>query len=169
MNIRPEDSKKFPDLAVIIQRMFFTVARKPKLKDALERYAGGPYALAIMYPQGPTVRIDPDFFQCEEDGPPQLQPDGTYVQKFRMKAGFTPPSATSNEIYVAPDIAQNAGTTDGRLMAEATLLHECVHWCRLIDDKDVWSEKEPYAFETAAYGKVMGRSYYICPAKKVVK
>jgi Metallopeptidase toxin 3 len=167
MNISAEDSKTYPDLAAVVKNLFITVAKKPKLKAALERYAGDPYALAILYPQGPRVRVDADFFPCEPDGDPERQPDGSRIQKYRMKDGFTPPSPKANEIYIAPDIAQNAGSTTGRLMLEATLLHECVHWCRMIDGKDGFSEVEPYAFEKEAYGRVMARSYEVCPPKRV--
>lgn len=168
MYIRPEDSKNFPELALLIENLIFIVAKKPKVRAALERYAGGPHAFAILYPQGPTVRIDKDFFTCETDGDPEKQPDGSYIQKYKMKDAFTVPSTKVDEIYLAPDIAKNAGTADGKLLAEAVLLHECVHWCRKIDDKDVYSETEPYAFEREAYGRVMSRNYEVCAPAHVL-
>jgi Metallopeptidase toxin 3 len=167
MNISAEDSIKYPYLAAVIKTLFFTVAKRPKLKAALERYAGDPYALAILYPQGPRVRVDADFFLCLDDDAPERQPDGSRIQKYTMKYGFTVPSTKSNEIYVAPDLARNAGAATGRELLEATLLHECVHWYRMIDDKDVYSEVETYAFEKEAYGRIMGRSYEICPPKRL--
>ena len=162
MDIGAKDAAEFPELAAIVRNLAIRVARKPRVLAAFRRYAGDGADLALFFGQLPRVRIDPDFFRCEDDGDPQVQRDGSVVQRRRMKLGFTPPSPKVGEIYVAPDVAMNADSAEGALLTEATLLHECVHWCRMMDDKDVWSEDEPYAFEKEAYGGIMGRSYQMC-------
>jgi len=169
MNITPEDAKKFPELAALLQHLPFIVARKRKVLAAFRRYAGDGADLALIFGQHPRVRVDVDYFRCEDDGDPQDQGDGSFIQARRMKMGFTPPSPKVGEIYVASDIAMNADDADGALVAEATLLHECVHWCRMMDGEDVWSETEPYAFEKEAYGRIVGRTYQMCFPQRITK
>jgi hypothetical protein len=168
MNITPEDAKTFPELAALIRHLPRIVASKPKVMAAFRRYAGDGADLALLFGQLPRVRVDLDYFRCEGDGDPRYQ-GNVLIQARTMKMGFTPPSPKVGEIYVASDIAINADDRDGALVAEATLLHECVHWCRMMDDKDVWSEAEPYAFEKEAYGRVIGRTYQMCFPQRVTK
>ena len=125
--------------------------------------------MTLLYGTPPRVAVDFDFFRCEDSGDPRELGNGTVVQDRTMKMGFTPPSLKLRTIYVAPDIAMNADDVNGALVAEATVLHECVHWCRMLDGKDVWSETEPYAFEKEAYGKVVGRAYEMCFPQRITK
>jgi hypothetical protein len=169
VNFTPEDAKRFPELAALLRQLPFIITRKPKVLAAFRRYAGDGADLALLFGQLPRVRVDFDYFQCEDDGAPQYRGNGLLMQARTMKMGFTPPSPKVGEIYVASDIAMNADNAAGALTAEATLLHECVHWCRMMDDKAVWSENEPYAFETEAYGRVIGRTYQMCFPQPVTK
>jgi hypothetical protein len=167
MNITPEDAKTFPELAALIRHLPRIVASKPKVLAAFRRYAGDGADLALLFGQLPRVRTDWPF-RCEDFGKPQYQ-GNVLIAARTMRMGFTPPSPTAGEIYVASDIAMNADDRDGALVAEATLLHECVHWCRMMDDKDVWSETEPYAFEEEAYGRPINRAYQMCFPQRVTK
>jgi hypothetical protein len=167
MNITPEDAKTFPELAALIRHLPIIVARKPTVLAAFRRYAGDGADLALLFGQLPRVRTDWPF-RCEDFGKPQYQ-GNVLIAARTMRMGFTPPSPTAGEIYVASDIAMNADDRDGALVAEATLLHECVHWCRMMDDKDVWSETEPYAFEEEAYGRPINRAYQMCFPQRVTK
>jgi hypothetical protein len=170
MNITPQDAKTFPELAALIRHLPSLFARKPKVMAAFRRYAGDGADLALLFGQLPRVRVDFDSFSCENFGKPRYPHyQGTVsIQARRMRMGFTPPSPKVGEIYVAPDIAMNADDRDGALAAEATLLHECVHWCRMMDGKDVWSETEPYAFEEEAYGRPINRAYQMCFPQRVI-
>jgi len=80
MDIGAKDAAEFPELAAIVRNLAIRVARKPRVLAAFRRYAGDGADLALFFGQLPRVRIDPDFFRCEDDGDPRVQRDGSVVQ-----------------------------------------------------------------------------------------
>jgi hypothetical protein len=145
--------------------------RKEKVWRAFLRQAGDYAGTGIMALGGPLIRVEDDILmQCEDDGAPSTQADGSVVQNQRLKHyGFTVPTRGVNEIYIARDLAAGALSRQIQPVLEATVLHELVHWCRKVDGEDVYDENPPYAFEREAYGQVVRRTWPTCGPKPVSK
>jgi hypothetical protein len=164
-----EDREKYPDLYYwLMHELPELPDMKPKVWSAFSRYAGPLFAgNSIVWtfpPLTPLIRVESyRMMQCEDDGDPIPQEDGSFVQKRTIRwHGYTVPTLGKDLIYLASDLAQGARAAEVGPILEATVLHELVHWCRKVSGKDVNDEGPPYDFEKQAYGKVMFRTWQSC-------
>jgi Metallopeptidase toxin 3 len=166
-----EDREKYPDLYYWLTHELPQLPdKKPKVWSAFYRHAAGNLfegmfaRNSIVWAFPPLIRVESyQMMQCEDDGDPIPQKDGSFVQKRKRGwYGYTVPTLGKQEIYVASDLAQGARAAEVGPILEATVLHELVHWCRKVSGKDVNDEGPPYDFEKEAYGKVMFRTWQSC-------
>jgi len=169
MMMTRQEAGKYPDCARYLMYEFTKLPdKKPKVYAAFSRYAGSFASMSSMWGFDPIIKADPyDMMnQCENDGNPEPQKDGSTIQRRSLKwYGFTVPTKGIEEIYLAPDLMERAGTAEVRAVLEATILHELIHWCRKVAGKDVNDEEPPYAFEKAAYGKTVERTWQSCKSE----
>ncbi len=91
------------------------------------------------------------MMECSDDGDPERQADGSFVQKRKLRwYGFTVPTKGVDEIYIASDLAKGASDRIVLPVLEATILHELSHWCRKVAGLSVDDEGPTYAFEQQA-------------------
>jgi hypothetical protein len=149
--------------------------RKPKVWKAFTRHAGREtrYDHTFLKPGfPPTLAVDDyEFLYCKEDGEPELQKDGYYIQRFHIeRLAVTIPNFDADLIVLARDVAEASGFgADRQHVVEATVLHELVHWCRMKAGEDVNDEGPPYAFERDAYGAVAERTWTPCFSEEYFK
>lgn len=173
MYMSDDDSKKYVDLYWWCKLDLPALAdKKPKVWAAFKRYAPtywDPIAQGARYPfltwgAYPKISVDStNMMECKDDGPPEKQTDGSFIQKrINPWYGFTSPGR-SDLIIVASDLAKGAGLPgDTGLVLEATMLHEFIHFCRKKAGEDVADEGPSYAFEEEAYGHRIWRTWNTC-------
>jgi Metallopeptidase toxin 3 len=178
MRMADENEKKYKDCCLWLKYdLPFLPKNKPKVWAAFTRrapsYARYVYspALCILWGHPPTLKIENSrMMTCEDVGDPELQRDGSYIQKRQINwYGFTVPTYDVDEIYISRDIAENAIGPDS-LVLEATVLHELIHWCRKkAFVKDFDDEEAPRAFEKEAYGRIVLRTWNVCYSQPYFK
>jgi hypothetical protein len=183
MKMTDEDIDNYPNLYRWLEFDFPGLPqRNPKVWNAFKRYAPNFYLnvwnsedywfLKSGFP--PTLQVDDTGLmdKCEKDGEPELQEDGSYIQKYqRPWYGFTVPNPKSNIISIATDLAAGAGfSAEVERVLEGTVLHELIHWCKLkAGHKDYDKEDAPHAFEIEAYGARLLRTWEACFSEEYFK
>jgi outer membrane protein OmpA-like peptidoglycan-associated protein len=173
MYMSADNIRKYYKLATWVQIELPQIPhRKPKVWKAFERWfprSGFPsdsvFLRWSMIPELDVQTFDrPTPSRCEE----YVDAKGSVIAPwYRKRMGMTP--GGGNLIFVAADIAARFDPRNPGLVtvAEATILHELIHWRRRmagIDDGD----KDPcYAFETEAYGREISRLWAECPPNVV--
>lgn len=173
MYLNDADKAKYPDFNAWLRDELPSIpSKRPKVWQAFRKHAGAYSWLTDYLPgsSGPLFlswgfepRIGGYNWECEKDGDPAPKSPGSdiLIQRYEVKwYGFTSPKGSV--ILVADDLARGAMDPVIQPVLEATVLHELVHWTRLMSGQDVYDEGPPYEFEKEAYGHVVRRTWATC-------
>jgi Metallopeptidase toxin 3 len=165
MRMNTEDQERYPWLAWYLQRRLPSLpSLKPKVYEIWQKYVVRvPPGASLLEDYGtltwgwsPRVKVNLDW-TCSDDGP--------MTPRILHEFGKTPPSPEADLIVIAEDLA-SLPNTPNEVVLEVTLLHEMIHWNRLMVGRDdVYDENGPngpYAFEREAYGGVIRRTWNYC-------
>jgi Metallopeptidase toxin 3 len=161
-----EDIEMYPNFHKWLRDFCHSVRhRRPKVYAAYRRQvlfalAPGNFSQDIeclRWGWPPVIVPDKNLSKCEI-----IDASNVPVQRWY---GFTVPNRFRNKILVASDLAIMAGNPEVDLVLEATLLHELIHWYRLMEGKTLEGpaeEVQSEAFEMEAYGKPIRRTWNGC-------